>query len=126
LISEVKTFCASLYSNVAEALVSKGLATVIRYKQNDDQRSSHYDELLSAETKANKSLKGLHSKKDTGLKRVNEVSGQSSKTYLASFQRAGRLRGCVEFVASGSRMRIHVEAESCVVTFLLAGNLNFL
>ncbi|CAB3384819.1 Hypothetical predicted protein [Cloeon dipterum] len=108
-------------ANVAEAMVSKGLASVIRYKQNDDQRSSHYDELLSAETKANKGLKGLHSKKDTGLKRVNEVSGQSSKTYLASFQRAGRLRGVVEFVASGSRMRIHIESESCVITFLLAG-----
>ncbi|XP_059470749.1 staphylococcal nuclease domain-containing protein 1 [Neocloeon triangulifer] len=108
-------------ANVAEAMVSKGLATVIRYKQNDDQRSSHYDELLSAETKASKGLKGLHSKKDTGLKRVNEVSGQSSKTYLASFQRAGRLRGVVEFVASGSRMRIHIESESCVITFLLAG-----
>ncbi|TMS02706.1 Staphylococcal nuclease domain-containing protein 1 [Larimichthys crocea] len=28
--------------NIAEALVSKGLATVIRYRQDDDQRSSHY------------------------------------------------------------------------------------
>ncbi|KAJ8783027.1 hypothetical protein J1605_009635 [Eschrichtius robustus] len=35
--------------NIAEALVSKGLATVIRYRQDDDQRSSHYDELLAAE-----------------------------------------------------------------------------
>lgn len=41
-------FC---YSNIAEALVSKGLATVIRYRQDDDQRSSHYDELLAAEAR---------------------------------------------------------------------------
>lgn len=38
-------------SNIAEALVSKGLATVIRYRQDDDQRSSHYDELLAAEAR---------------------------------------------------------------------------
>ncbi|RXM30691.1 Tudor domain-containing protein 11 [Acipenser ruthenus] len=38
--------------NIAEALVSKGLATVIRYRQDDDQRSSHYDELLAAEARS--------------------------------------------------------------------------
>ena len=42
---------ALLCSNIAEALVSKGLATVIRYRQDDDQRSSHYDELLAAEAR---------------------------------------------------------------------------
>lgn len=50
-------------SNVAETLVSKGLATVIRYRQDDDQRSSHYDELLSAEARAQKKKLGLHSDK---------------------------------------------------------------
>ncbi|KAF5306930.1 hypothetical protein FQA39_LY00160 [Lamprigera yunnana] len=44
--------------NVGEALVLKGLATVIKYQQDDDQRSSHYDDLMSAETKAIKSQKG--------------------------------------------------------------------
>ncbi|KAF4531257.1 hypothetical protein B566_EDAN018812, partial [Ephemera danica] len=107
--------------NVAEAMVSKGLATVVRYRQDDDQRSSHYDELLSAETKASKSGKGVHSKKDGGPKRVNEVAGVNAKTYMESMKRKGRLRGVVEFVASGSRMRIHVESESCIITFLLAG-----
>lgn len=46
------------YRNVAEAIVSKGLATVIRYRQDDDQRSSRYDELLAAETQAIKGSKG--------------------------------------------------------------------
>merc|ERR1712223_1129495 len=35
--------------NVAEALVSKGLATVVRYAAYNDQRSSKYDDLLAAE-----------------------------------------------------------------------------
>merc|ERR1719342_564803 len=34
--------------NVAEALVSKGLATVVRYAAGNDERSSKYDELLQA------------------------------------------------------------------------------
>lgn len=59
---------------MAETLVSKGLATVVRYRQDDDQRSSHYDELLAAETKAAKSLKGVHGRKDQATIRVHEIT----------------------------------------------------
>ena len=52
-----------------------GLATVIRHRQDDDQRSSHYDELLSAETRAAKNSKGVHSKKEAPTHRISEVSG---------------------------------------------------
>lgn len=44
--------------NVAEAMVAKGLATVIRYRQDDDQRAACYDDLLAAEAKAIKGSKG--------------------------------------------------------------------
>ena len=75
-------FCYSTYlfipSNVGEALVAKGLATVIRYRQDDDQRSSKYDDLLSAEARANKNSKGLHSKKDYPLHRVADLAGVSA------------------------------------------------
>lgn len=37
--------------NIAEALVSKGLAYCLRHKQDDDQRSSQYDELMAAEAR---------------------------------------------------------------------------
>jgi len=60
---------------VAEAMVSKGYATVIRYRQDDDQRSSHYDELLAAEMKATKSGAGVHAKKNIPNHRVTDVSG---------------------------------------------------
>jgi len=36
-------------SNIAEALVSKGLVKVVRHRQDDDSRSAHYDDLLAAE-----------------------------------------------------------------------------
>ena len=54
LISLYKTnfVCLILYylhSNIAEALVSKGLVKVVRHRQDDDSRSAHYDDLLAAE-----------------------------------------------------------------------------
>ncbi|KFM78204.1 Nuclease domain-containing protein 1, partial [Stegodyphus mimosarum] len=109
--------------NVAEALVSKGFAKVVRYRADDDQRSAHYDELLSAEAKAIKSGKGMHSKKDNPVHRVVELSGdvQKSKQFLPFLQRAGRMEAVVEFVASGSRLRVYVQRENCLITFLLAG-----
>jgi staphylococcal nuclease domain-containing protein 1 len=58
-------------------MVSKGLATVVRYRQNDDQRASAYDSLLSAEMKASKSQKGVFAKKDIPVHRVNDCCGVS-------------------------------------------------
>ena len=65
----------SINSNIAEALVSKGLGTCVKHGRNDDQRSSHYDDLLSAENRAIKNKKGVHGKKETSMHRVADVSG---------------------------------------------------
>ena len=48
---------------------------MVRYRQDDDQRSSSYDELLAAELKAIKSGNGVHSKKDPPVHRVQDISG---------------------------------------------------
>ncbi|EFB24387.1 hypothetical protein PANDA_001270 [Ailuropoda melanoleuca] len=108
--------------NIAEALVSKGLATVIRYRQDDDQRSSHYDELLAAEARAIKNGKGLHSKKEVPIHRVADISGdtQKAKQFLPFLQRAGRSEAVVEYVFSGSRLKLYLPKETCLITFLLA------
>ncbi|XP_077528876.1 staphylococcal nuclease domain-containing protein 1 [Haemaphysalis longicornis] len=109
--------------NVAEALVGKGLATVVRYRQDDDQRSQFYNDLLAAEMKAQKSARGLHSKKDASVHRVVDLAGDlaKSKQFLPFLQRAGKMEAVVEFVASGSRLRLYVPRENCLATFLLAG-----
>lgn len=109
--------------NVAEALVSKGFATVVRYRADDDQRSAHYDELLSAETKAIKSGKGLHGKKEIPIHRIVDLSGdlKSSKQYFPIIQRGGRMEAVVEFVASGSRLRLFLPRQNYLLTFLLGG-----
>jgi len=120
-----KTCCTILVQgvNVAEALVSKGLATVVRYAAGNDERSSRYDDLLQAEQKAVKSGKGLHDKKNTPTHRVTDMTGNVTKCkqFLPFLQRAGRMQGLVEFVASGSRFRVFIPRETCIITFLLGG-----
>ncbi|KAK7063179.1 nuclease domain-containing protein [Halocaridina rubra] len=109
--------------NVAEAMVSKGFANVVRYRQDDDQRASCYDDLLSAEAKAIKSAKGLHNKKERPIHRVADISSDvaKAKNFLPFLQRAGRTEAIVEFVASGSRLRLFIPKETCLITFLLGG-----
>lgn len=110
-------------ANLAEALVGKGLATVVRYRNDNDQRSSHYDKLLEAELKAQKAGIGVHAKKDIPAHRIQDTSGDSakSKKFFPFLKRAQKTEATVEFVASGSRMRIYIPKESVLVTFLLAG-----
>lgn len=44
-----------------------------------------------------------------------------AKGFLPFLQRAGRTEAVVEFVASGSRVRLFIPRETCLITFLLAG-----
>ena len=50
--------------NVAEQLVEKGLASVVRHKRDDEDRSPDYDKLIAAEQTAATELKGIHSGKE--------------------------------------------------------------
>lgn len=42
-----------------------------------------------------------------------------AKQFLPSFQRAQKIDAIVEFVASGSRLRLFVAKDHCLCTFLL-------
>ncbi|KAJ8948775.1 hypothetical protein NQ317_010354 [Molorchus minor] len=112
--------------NVAEALVSKGLATVVRYRQDDDQRSSRYDDLLTAENKAIKSQLGVHSKKDNPGLRVTEIFRlfrmlPEPNWSCRLFKGLSVSDAIVEFVASGSRLRLYIPKSNSLCTFLLGG-----
>ncbi|XP_013147261.1 PREDICTED: staphylococcal nuclease domain-containing protein 1 [Papilio polytes] len=120
-----KTCCTVMAgaTNIAEALVSKGYATVVRYRNDNDQRSSHYDKLLESELKAQKAAIGLHAKKDIPTHRIQDTSGDPAKArkFLPFLKRIQKTEAVVEFVASGSRLRLYIPKESVLVTFLLAG-----
>lgn len=110
-------------TNIAEALVARGLARVIKYRQNDDQRSSHYNLLHVAESKAEKSQHGLHAKKDVPVHRLVDLSNDpaKAKAFLTSLKRAQGIKAVVEFVTSGSRLKLFLPKEDQLITFVLAG-----
>ncbi|CAF3585449.1 unnamed protein product [Rotaria socialis] len=118
--------CCTVYAgnvNLGEALISKGLAKAVRHRQDDEKRSSHYDDLLTAEQQAEKRGVGIFSN-GGGLQRIVDMTGESNKErakgLLSVLQRNGRMEGVVEFVASGSRFRVHLLKDNWIVSFLLS------
>lgn len=59
--------------NVAEMVVSRGFATVVRHR-DFEERSNHYDALLAAETRAINSRKGIHSAKDPPVMHITDLT----------------------------------------------------
>ncbi|KAL8222601.1 UNVERIFIED_CONTAM: nuclease domain-containing protein [Gekko kuhli] len=45
---------------------------------------------------------------------------QKAKQFLPFLQRAGRSEAVVEYVFSGSRLKLYMPKETCLITFLLA------
>ncbi|XP_073821313.1 staphylococcal nuclease domain-containing protein 1-like [Musca autumnalis] len=110
--------------NVAVAMVGEGLASVVRYRHDDEQRSSCYDQLCAAEYQAIRKQKGMHGEKDDVTMRVIDLTVDHSRIktqYLPSWQSALRMEGVVEFVVSGSRLRLYMPKDSCLLNFVLAG-----
>lgn len=71
--------CATIRSgstNLAESLVSKGLASIIRYRNPNDSRSACYAELLAAEEDAQTKGLGIHSKSERPVHRVVDLTGK--------------------------------------------------
>jgi staphylococcal nuclease domain-containing protein 1 len=82
--------------------------------------------LLKAESTAEQSKKGLwNDDSSKAILRVNEIQGDAakSKQFMPHFQRSKNIDGIVEFVASGSRLRIYIPKDNCLITFLI-GSIN--
>ncbi|CAD6585030.1 MAG: hypothetical protein TREMPRED_004014, partial [Tremellales sp. Tagirdzhanova-0007] len=109
--------------NIAEQLIERGLATVLRHRRDDEDRSAEFDKLIIAEQTATSEGRGLHSTKEVSLPRIIDASETSSRAsqYLPSWKRAGRHQAVVDFVAAGSRFKVYMPKESTKITFILAG-----
>lgn len=123
--------CASVFTmdgnvNVGEALIAKGLATAVRYRQDDDQRSAYYDALREAEVKAQNGKRGLHGNPDKGVVRIVDISNdaQKAKQFLPSLQRSSinsRREAIVEHVFSASRIKVYIPKDNCCFNLILGG-----
>lgn len=61
-------------ANVAEIIVARGFGTVIRHR-DFEERSSYYDALLSAESRAINGKKGMHSLKESAATHITDLTG---------------------------------------------------
>lgn len=105
--------------DIAEVLVSEGLAETQRHR-DDDEKSPRYDELCAAESAAKAAKKGIHSGNEYGKRTTNDLTDpRKAKSYSGSLMRAGSLRANVEFVFNGSRFKLFVPSENCHIVFAL-------
>lgn len=109
--------------NIAEALVLKGLASVIKHRRDDNNRSSYYDSLLLAEESAKALELGIHSTKDLPIYRMIDASLNQAKAkgHLGQLQRSGVIKGVVEYVPSGSRFKVLFPSLSMRISLVLGG-----
>ncbi|KAI9375758.1 hypothetical protein BJX61DRAFT_78233 [Aspergillus egyptiacus] len=110
-------------TNVALALVQAGYASAIRHRQDDDDRSPVYDDLLIAEAEAQKDGKGMWSSKPPKVKQYQDYSEslQKAKMEVSILQRQKRVPAIVDFVKSGSRFTVLIPRENAKLTLVLSG-----
>ncbi|KAI9911856.1 hypothetical protein PsorP6_009679 [Peronosclerospora sorghi] len=111
-------------ANLALDVVAAGLAEVVRHRP-DEAKSEYYDDLVTAETKAQSLKKQLHSSKEAPPteRRVTDLcfDATKAKQFLPFLTRERSTRAVVEHVYSGTRMKLYVPKENCLLNFVVAG-----
>ncbi|KAH9054184.1 transcription factor [Lactarius vividus] len=110
--------------NIAEQLIEKGFASVVRHRRDDEDRSPDYDKLMAAEQTAASEGRGIHSGKEQPTPRpplnLSEASSRAAQ-FLNGFKRLGRIPAVVDYVAAGSRFKIFLPKDNQVLTLVLGG-----
>lgn len=108
---------------IGEILLQRGLATVMRHRAGDEDRSPDWDKLMVCESEAINAQKGLHTGKEMAGPKYVEASENATKAYgfFTSLKRQGRIHAVVDFCASASRFKLVIPKENCRLTFVLAG-----
>ena len=111
-------------TNAALELVKRGFASVVRHR-GDEPRSAAYDDLLEAEITAEKARTGIHGDAKKAATAPIDVTrdSQKAKQFMAFLTRPGEKihQGVVDFCFNGSRFKVHVPKENCIVTVNLIG-----
>ncbi|CAA3023629.1 staphylococcal nuclease domain-containing 1-like [Olea europaea subsp. europaea] len=110
-------------ANIAELLVARGFANVIRHR-DFEERSNYYDALLAAESRAIAGKKGMHSAKDPPVVHITDLltaSAKKAKDFLPFLQRNRRMTAVVEYVLSGHRFKLYIPKETCSIAFSFSG-----
>lgn len=103
--------------NVAELLVGRGFATVVRHR-DFEERSNYYDALLSAESRAISGKRGMHSPKEPPVMHVTDLLAVSILLSDSLFLCGSKeISNCFCFVSFRDRQRkLETFCLSCSVT----------
>ena len=103
------------------------MGRVARHGWQADERSEHFELLIEAEEAARVAKKGVH----TGMAPEGKAGGPTdlttpdardrAKRFLSALQRQGKVRAVVQFVPNGSRFKLLVPKENCVINFACVG-----
>ncbi|EAU91580.2 transcription factor [Coprinopsis cinerea okayama7 len=111
-------------ANIAEQIIEKGLASAVRHRRDDENRSPDYDKLIAAEQAAAAEQRGIHSGKDLPAPRpplnISESASRATQ-FLNNFKRSGRIPAIVDYVAAGSRFKILLPKDNQNLTLVLGG-----
>ncbi|KAI9571098.1 hypothetical protein HD554DRAFT_2239128 [Boletus coccyginus] len=111
-------------SNIAEQLIEKGLASVVRHRRDDEDRSPEYDKLMAAEQAALTESRGIHSGKEQPPPKqplnLSETAARAN-SFLSGFKRQGKIPAIVDYVASGSRFKLFLPKDNQTLTLVLSG-----
>ncbi len=104
--------------DIGEVLVSEGLATTQRHR-DDEEKSPNYDALCLAEAAAKEAKKNIHNSSTEYKKPMtNDLTDpKKAKAYSGSLIRAGNLKATVEYVFNGSRFKLFIPSENCHIAF---------
>lgn len=96
--------------NLSTKIISNGLGKA-NLSKFAEENSKYYEELVLAEKKAATAKIGLYSKKTANIYKFVDVSmnAKSAKTVENILVDQGPLEGMVDFVFSGSRLKIRVD-----------------
>lgn len=112
--------------DIGLSLVQRGLATVVRHR-NEEDRASEYDAYLHAERDAQTRKLGVFAAPDAQRSRppFNDISGRDAarraKEMLPIIERAAKHHGIVEYVSSGTRMKVLLPGEHLLISLALKG-----
>ena len=117
--------------NIGAALILNGLASLVRHRKDDNNRSSAYAELLEAEHLAIEGKKGIHGP-EIPVHKIMDISSNTAKanSFLSDLQRRDHIKAVVEHVFAGSRFKVLIPsmnlrlslALSCIRTPRTGGN----
>ncbi|CAH0474879.1 unnamed protein product [Peronospora belbahrii] len=111
-------------ANLAIDIVTAGLAEVVRHRP-DEEKSEYYDDLVTAEAKAQTQKKNLYSTKEPPAteRRVTDLCFDftKAKQFLPFLTRERSTRAVVEHVYSATRLKLFIRKENCQLNFVIAG-----